>query len=81
MLNSRNSFLKFSTEFLHNASKVLKADGSNLFFISSIIESIRKQNIPNYEILFPVEKNSHFLLMKKMLKLYMWIHINLNKLL
>jgi len=49
-------------------SFIISTDGSNLFFISSIIESIRKQNIPNYEILFAVEKNSHFSINEKDVK-------------
>jgi hypothetical protein len=49
-------------------SFIISTDGSNLFFISSIIESIRKQNIPNYEILFTIEKDSLFFIHEKDVK-------------
>ena len=41
---------------------------SNLRFIPLIIDSIRRQNIPNYEILFTVEKNTPFFLNEKDVK-------------
>jgi len=50
-------------------SFIICTDGiSNLRFIPLIIESIRKQNIPNYEILFTVEKKTPFFLNEKDVK-------------
>ena len=50
-------------------SFIICTDGiSNLRFIPIIIDSIRRQNIPNYEILFTVEKNTPFFLNEKDVK-------------
>jgi hypothetical protein len=50
-------------------SFIICTDGiNNLRFIPIIIESIRKQNIPNYEILVSVEKDSPFFKNEKNVK-------------